>query len=173
MPEDKEKKPRPRKKKDPSPAAEVLEKTDELDAPEEEEDNTLNGVVYQEGKGDGGDSASHAGLFLSKEKEGQNWNPGKELFHASSDPTVYLPRTRIDESEIGVLTRITARANRLTMGHTSLPDVMAVKYVARIGQGGMARKELVKITTGGGAVYEDKGGKPMRAQDIYKQGMSR
>ncbi len=171
MPEDKEKKPRSRKKSLP-PAAEVLEMTDELDAPEEE-DNTLNGVVYQAGKEDGGDSASQAGLFLSKEKEGQNWNPGKELFHASSDPTVYLPRTRIDESEIGVLTRITARANRLTMGHTSLPDVMAVKYVARIGQGGMARKELVKITTGGGAVYEDKGGRPVRAQDIYKQGMSK
>ncbi len=167
MPDDDKKK---RSRKKPETVAAALETTEELVAPEL--DNTLNGPVYQE-TNSGEESASQAGLFLTKEKEGQQWNPGKELFHASSDPTVYLPRTRIDESEIGVLTRITARANRLTMGHSSLPDVMAVKYVARIGQGGMARKELVKITTGGGAVYEDKGGKPVRAQDIYKQGMSR
>ena len=160
-----------RKKKLPEPLAEAQGTTEELTAPEAV-DNTLNGPVYQE-TNSGEESASQAGLFLTKEKEGQQWNPGKELFHASSDPTVYLPRTRIDESEIGVLTRITARANRLTMGHSSLPDVMAVKYVARIGQGGMARRELVKITTGGGAVYDDKSGRPQRAQDIYKQGMSR
>lgn len=168
MPDDGKKVRKSRKKSE--TVAEALETTEELEA--SEVDNTLNGDVYQE-RGDRGDSASQAGLFLSKEKDGQQWNPGKELFHASSDPTVYLPRTRIDESEIGVLTRITARANRLTMGHSSLPDVMAVKYVARIGQGGMARRELVKITTGGGAVFEDKGGRPVRAQDIYKQGMSR
>jgi len=118
--------------------------------------------------------ASQAYPFLEREVGGNNFVAARELFHGSNKPTEYLPRTRIDESEIGRSMRIVARHNRVTKGYSDRPSITAWKYNARMGLGGKARREVVSVATS--VPYDPRqqqgrmGGIMDRARDVHPQG---
>lgn len=121
---------------------------------------------------DGDGYASQASPFIERDVSGQNFQIARELFHGSNKPEEYLPRTRIDGDEIGVLQRIVLRSNRVTKGFSDYPMVTAVKYNARMGLGGAGRAEVVRVATATPERRRSGRGEGImnRARDVHPQG---
>ncbi len=116
-----------------------------------DETNTL-----PDGKGDGGGGNGHSpngfggqkDLFIAREKKGQQWHAGRELIEVKAEPSSYLPRSQFSDQELARNLRIKARHNRVTTGHSNLPEIMAMFHIGRIGVGGQGMKNIIAIATG-------------------------
>jgi len=85
-------------------------------------------------------------MFLSRDGRGAPVSAIKELLSLQAKFESYLTRTRMSEKEIAQLTRIVARRNRATKGHTDMGEVVAVKYMARVSLNGLGRAEVIEVS---------------------------
>lgn len=72
-------------------------------------------------------------------------NMVREMLTGSGKPEEYLPRTRIEEEEIGMYARILGMLQTFDGGIVDVPSIIAFKCNARIGLKGWGRDEAVRM----------------------------
>ncbi len=72
----------------------------------------------------------------------------REMMTGSGDEAVFFPRTRISDEEIQREMRMELRRNQWRRGCSHPEDLRALKYNARIGLEGQARREAVAVMGG-------------------------
>src|SRR3972149_9379883 len=72
-------------------------------------------------------------------------NMVREMLTGSGKPEEYLPRTRIEEEEIGMNCRILGMLQAFDTGLVEVPSIIAFKCNARIGLNGLGRGEAVQM----------------------------